>query len=443
MSRKTLFVFSIVLLNGCVTQSPEQNSSYDYSYISSEIKDRTSYELKHVVEDSGQFDFPEWVSLEDGLSQDEAVALALWNNADFHADLASLGFARAELQQANMLSNPVFSILFPVSPKLLETSLELPIDVLWQRPYRVAVAELDAQKLAENLVQNGLELVREVRITYNDLVLTQEKMRLLEEDAQLKTEMAELDKIRSESGEISELVASTSYIDSLQMKDELKELSMQIEILRQQLNNLLGITSSDDIMFVIVPPDNEPICVESVDELIETALVCRPELRAAELAIEVSGQRIGWEKSKIYNFIAVLDGDDTDDDSFTVRPGFSVEIPIFNQNDPAIERARAQLEQSACQYEAVRQKIILEVRQAYTGYVSIEEQINYWNNDVIPSLKKAAHQMQKSYEAGDVSYISVLKAQQKLNNAQIHLSDLSAGLQHSKAELNYCVGTKV
>ena len=442
MGGKTLYVFSILLLTGCATQSPEQSSSYDYSYVSNEIKNRTSYEMKQVNKDSGQFNLPEWVALEDGLSQDEAVALALWNNADFHADLASLGFACAELQQANMLSNPVFSILFPVSPKLLETSLELPIDILWQRPYRVAIAELDARKIAESLVQNGLELVRQVHITYNDLFSAQEKMRLLEEDAQLKTEMAELDQIRSESGEISELVASASYINSIEIKGELKELSMQIEILQQQLNNLLGITSND-IMFIIEPPVDKSASVESVDELLKTAVACRPELRAAELVIEANGKKIGWEKSKVYNFIAVLDGDDTDDDSFTVRPGFSVEIPIFNQNDPAIERARAQLEQSARQYEAIRQKIILEVRQAYTSYISIEEQFNYWNNDVIPSLKTATQQMQKSYEAGDVSYISVLKAKLKLINAQVHLSDLSAGLQRSKAELNYCVGTKV
>ena len=96
-------------------------------------------------------------------------------------------------------------------------------------------------------------------------------------------------------------------------------------------------------MFVIEPPVDEPISVESVDELLKTAVLCRPELRAAELEIEINGEKIGWEKSKVYNFIAVLDGDDTDDDSFTVRPGFSIDIPIFNQNDPAIERvARGQ-----------------------------------------------------------------------------------------------------
>src|SRR5712692_10040857 len=43
---------------------------------------------------------PDGVSLADGLSEDAAVAVALWNNATFHADLAALGIARADLVEA-------------------------------------------------------------------------------------------------------------------------------------------------------------------------------------------------------------------------------------------------------------------------------------------------------------------------------------------------------
>ena len=118
----------ILLIVGCAVQSP-----YDRSYVSEGIKERTDYELGQVTE-PGEFNFPEVISLEDGLSQDEAVAVALWNNAQFQADLAALGFARADLIEADMLANPVFSLLFPVGPKLLEAKLSLPIDVLWQPP---------------------------------------------------------------------------------------------------------------------------------------------------------------------------------------------------------------------------------------------------------------------------------------------------------------------
>ena len=60
---------------------------------------------------------PPGVAIDDGLTQDEAVAIALWNNPDFQVQLANLGFARADLVEAGLLQNPVLSLLFPIGPE--------------------------------------------------------------------------------------------------------------------------------------------------------------------------------------------------------------------------------------------------------------------------------------------------------------------------------------
>src|SRR5262245_27035304 len=84
---------------------------------------------------------PAGVTLDDGLSREEAVAIGLWNNPTFQASVGQLGFARADLVDAGMISNPTFSLLFPVGPKQLEATLRWPIEVLWERPRRVAAAQ--------------------------------------------------------------------------------------------------------------------------------------------------------------------------------------------------------------------------------------------------------------------------------------------------------------
>ena len=91
-------------------------------------------------------------SIDDGLTAQEAVAIALWNSASFQATLADLGIARADLVEAGLLRNPVFSLLFPWGPKQLEWTLQFPFDALWQRPRRVAAARLNAQAVGERLV---------------------------------------------------------------------------------------------------------------------------------------------------------------------------------------------------------------------------------------------------------------------------------------------------
>ena len=439
MNGKICLALSILLISGCA--APDEGASDNFSHISAGLKERTNYTLRQDYK-SRQFEIPDWVTLDDGLSQDEAVALALWNNAQFQADLSALGFARADLLEANMLSNPIFSILFPISPKLLETELDIPIDVLWQRPHRIAAAELDAKRLSENLIKNGLGLIRDVQITYTELLLAQEQIILASTKAQLQIRINQLNQSRLRAGDISQLAVSASYVDMLRATDAIKRISEEADVLKQKFHSLLGIIS-EDLMFDIVPSQISPISAESVNDMLRTALICRPDLRAAELAIEAAGERIGWEESKVYNFIAVLDGDDTEEGSFTIRPGFSVEIPIFNQNDAKIEHAKAELEQAARRYEAVRQNIILEVKQAYTQYTSAHEQFDLWKSDIIPSLEQVVEQTQKSYEAGEVSLISVLHAQKELAEASMYLTELVARLNSSTAELNYCIGRKM
>jgi cobalt-zinc-cadmium efflux system outer membrane protein len=441
MNGKIHLAFSILLIAGCAASPPNGSASYNFSYISEGIEERTDYTLRQASE-PGQFEFPEWVTLDDGLSQDEAVALALWNNAQFQSDLAALGFARADLLEANMLSNPIFSVLFPVSPKLLETALDIPIDTLWQRPHRVAATKFDAQKLSENLIENGLGLVRDVQIIYGDLLLAQERLILSTEEAQLQIQIAQLDQARLRAGEISELITTTSYVDTLRAADAVKRFSKEADILEQRLNNLLGI-NSDDIKFDIVPSEIALISNVSIDEILKTAFVARPDLRAAELAIEAAGERIGWEKSKVFNLIAIIDAKDEGEDSLTVGPGFTVEIPFFNQNDGKIALAEAELEQAARQYEAVRQDIILQVRQAHTRYVSAHEEFELWSNNIIPSLEQTVERTRKSFEAGEVSGLLVLEARQTLVEARMRKAELAANLHRSAAQLNYCIGKKM
>ena len=169
MSRKyssfmgILVFFLIIILTGCAV-----HSIHNESYVSNAISGRTGHELRPVDEE-GVLKLPDDVSLADGLTANGAVAIALWNNAQFQADLVDLGFARADLIDAGLLRNPVLSLLFPLGPKQLEATLNLPVDFFWQRPKRVAAAKLNAEQVADTLIQHGLNLVRDVMISYTEL----------------------------------------------------------------------------------------------------------------------------------------------------------------------------------------------------------------------------------------------------------------------------------
>jgi cobalt-zinc-cadmium efflux system outer membrane protein len=341
-----------------------------------------------------------------------------------------------------MLPNPVFSLLFPVGPKLLEASLDVPVEALWQRPRRIAAARLDARVLSENLIEHGLGLIRDVQTTYAELWLAQERARLAEENSQLRLRMAELARVQLKAGDLSELATSGAHVDALRAVAVAKNFSEEAATLRHRLNTLLGYVSNE-APFDIVPSDTAPRAEISVNELLKTALAARPDLRAAELVIEAAGKRLGWEQSKIYNLIAIIDAKDEGEDSLTVGPGVAIEVPIFNQNKSGIVRAKAEMEQAVREYEAVRQDIVLQVRQAYTQYILAHEELELWNNHIVPSLEEAFTRTQESLVAGEVSPLSVLEAEGKLVEARIQQTQWIAQLNRTAAELNYSVGKKV
>jgi len=426
----------VLVVAGCAVES-----THDRSYVSEGIKERTDYELGPERE-AGEFGLPEGVSLEDGLSLDEAVAVALWNNAQLEMDLAALGFARADLIEANMLANPVFSLLFPVGPKLLETRLTYPIDILWERPHRIAAAKRDAERLAEGLVEHGLGLIRDVQRGYADLWLAEERARLAEEEAELQSQRAQISRRRLEAGDISELAASGAQVESLRAMERARRAAKDVAVLRRRLGLLLGIISENPTL-TLLPPDVGGESVPPIEILVETALLARPDLRAAELGIEAAGERLGWEQANILDFILWIDGKDKGERPLEIGPGFAVEIPILNQNSGRVARVKAELEAAARQYEALRQRVTLEVYEAHSEYASAREAYDFWRRDVLPVLEEAERQAQRSLAAGEVSYLDVLDAKTRVLEARSHEVELMAGLGRRVAQLNYSVGRRM
>lgn len=200
--------------SGCAT-----HSAWDRDKVSQGVEKRSGHPLRPTAEPTSN-ERPAGVVLTDGLSEDEAVALALWNSPAFGATLTTLGFARADLQEAGFLRNPIFSLLLPLGPKQLESALNWPIDALWQRPRRVAAARLDVERVAQSLVQAGLDVVRDARLAYAEVLLARQRHRLGIESAKVRNEIAGIAESRLAAGDSSEMETNALRIDAARADEE-------------------------------------------------------------------------------------------------------------------------------------------------------------------------------------------------------------------------------
>lgn len=383
---------------------------------------------------------PDDVDLADGLSEDEAVTLALWNNARFRELLADLGLTRADLIEARQLSNPEFSTMFPVGVKQLEFALTAPLEALWLRPRRITVAQLESQRIADRLVQDGLNLIRDVRVAHADLVLTQDRLRIAEENARLHGRIAELAEARLRAGGASELDAMTANIDKLLEQQQAAHLVHNVALARQHLEFLLGVHLSQFALEPVTPP-TIPRLEADVEELVQHALRVRPDLRAAEWATEAACHRAKLSRSDFLRVSGIVpDANGKGKKGFEAGPGVSFTVPIFNHNQGAIARADAELQRARRQYVTLRDQIVWEVRQAHSRLVQAQQDARNWKEGIVPTTREAVHTSERAYLDGGASLLLMLENSRKLLTSQIQQVEAEANLRRAAAELQRSVG---
>lgn len=434
-SSKNILVLQIMFLAGCAV-----HSIHDTSYVSDSIYNRTGHELR-LTKEKGVFRLPDNVLLDDGLTVDEAVEIALWNNAQFQADIAELGFARADLAEAGLLRNPVLSLLFPLGPKQLEAWLHLPVEFFWQRPKRIAVAKLNAENVADNLIQHGLNLIRDVRVAYSDLILARERAKIIEEEAALRDEIAAIASARLKVGDISGLEETAFHLEAARTHEASVRFARDARLAEEQLRALLGL-GLKDITLELSPSPAPTESQRQASDLLTAAFAARPDLRAAEIAIEVAGNRVGWERSKIFNLTAVLDANGEGKEGFEMGPGVQVELPILNWNNGKISRAQAELEQAARQYMAVKHRIAREVIEAHTNYIAAQKALKILRVDILPAATTAAKNAEGAYSVGEISYLELLDFKRQLLDSRLREVEAEAEMRHAEARLKHSIGFK-
>ena len=247
-----LGVASLAMLATTLAGCAGARLHYGRHSVGSEIESRTCYTLGPAPRPC-EASIPPGMDWDDGLLEDEAVAIALWNNAAYQELLAELGLTRADVIEAAQLTNPSFSTMFPVGVKQLEFALTVPLEALWLRPLRLAAAQRRSQETANRLVQDGLDLIRDVRVAYADLVLAQDLLQIAVEGAELRGRIARLADARVRAGSASGLDASTSRIDHMVEAQRAAQLEHEVELARQRLRRLLGMRFTE-IALELVPP---------------------------------------------------------------------------------------------------------------------------------------------------------------------------------------------
>jgi len=432
---------AVALATMVTTAACATTATPERAHVATALDERAGATAKGLAPaESRAWSAPPGTSIEDGLSIDEAVAIALWNNPDFQITLTSLGMARADLIEAGTLKNPVFSLLFPWGPKQLEFTVTWAVDAIWQRPRRIANARLNGEAVAQQLVGGGLRVVADVRLAFFDVMISERRLALTTDLASYSGQAAKLAEGQLRAGDISDFEAGLARADSLRL--EVARLSRvtahHLAILK--LRALLGLEPSAPALRLIEPAAMVSDECGTNTSLVASALAARPEVRAAELQMEAAGARAGIEQAKMWAVTASLDANANGSQGFEMGPGLAIELPIFNQNQGGRARATAEIEQAARRYIAVRATIAGEVGSAYAGLTEARATASLLGSDAEVVLARARRQAEGLYKAGEISLLDLLQTRQKLIDFEATRLDAAFAVNRAVVRLEQAMG---
>lgn len=337
------------------------------------------------------------------LTADMAIQIALLNNPRIQSFFEELGISQANLVEAGLLSNPTFAIeiRYP-NTRALHTNIEYLLMTslldLFLIPLRTKLAATEFEQTKLRVSHEILNFAFDVRTTYYQLVAERQKIEQIRSIVELASITEEITTKQLAVGNINVLEFQLAKSRFLEAELELLQSRADSIRIREALNRLLGL----DADYCLILPESLP---EAADEhevelckLQTIAIENRLDIKVARLELIRLTQLLGLKEWWSYtNLKGGLAGERDPDGTNLIGPGFSGEIPLFNDGQAARMRLISQIRQSQDRLSELEIRIRSEVREAHKLQVSYLKIIHDYKRSLLPMQRQISESSEELY----------------------------------------------
>ncbi|QDU35330.1 Outer membrane efflux protein [Poriferisphaera corsica] len=280
--------------------------------------------------------------LNEGLTQKDAVAIALLNNKALQAEFENLGIAASDLLQSKLFTNPPLSgfLAFPTNLGNTTASLLFILSDFYQVPKRAAFFESISAATSQRVALLIIQTAAAAELAYNQVLYYKKTLELQHGMLNQKILIANRMRVRYAHGLIDELTLRAAEAAVTQQQIIIRNTEVS-EIRAQNMLNVL--LSLDDIT------QKTPLISElkwdgrefqDLQTYVEFALNNRLDVIAAKQDITSAKLNIEYQKTLIFPYVGGglgWEGEITQGNTF--GPVGSMVVPIFDQNQAQIAKA--------------------------------------------------------------------------------------------------------
>ena len=474
---RILYAGLAALAAGCATVDPR----FDYEHARKHVAIATGQADVYRPDEDGLVRNKVEGLMADGITADEAVAVCLLNNPQLQASFYDIGISRADVVQSGLMSNPSLGLALrlPAGGGLanLEGGLAQNIADLWQIPVRKRAAERSLDGAILDVAREAAELAAEAKIAYYEAVGTLEGAKIAEENLKVAVELQEMALTRQKAGAANEIEANLAR--SLVLDAELVVVSSRFAgaDARRTLAKLLGTVADANELVLLDPLPEIPAEIPAAGDLVREARQSRLDLGAARQAVSAAAARLREQYRLILPTVevgveferaerkrqggrglladtgraSIANGALTAPEiqprserrvntDFTIGPSISLELPIFDQNQAQIAKAKYEYAQTVRLLEALDRAVVQEVRGAVNRTLTAWKLAKLYGDRSVPLAQSNLDLSRKAYSAGQVSFLAVLEAQRFFLDSRSRYVDAAQAAATSIPALERTIG---
>ena len=357
--------------------------------------------------------------LQNKLTVDETLQIALLNNRDLQALYSELGVAQADLVQAGLLRNPIFdgAVLFPVSgggrPDLELSAVMNFLDIFYL-PLRKRVAAARFEEAKMRVTGSVLDFTARVRTAFYLHASNEQMIELRQTIVQALDASFEIARRLSEAGNITDLDLARERAQFETSKLALRSAEVAVRQSREELNILMGLWGKQtqwqtDQRLPEIP--EQPVQTKDFERL---ALEKSVDLLNARQRIMLAGNQLGFNRwtSLVPELHAGPVGERTEG-AWELGPTLEFPIPLFDQGQARTGRAVAELRRSQQEYYALAVRIRSTARAVQDRLEGARDRALYYRDILLPLRERIVNEAQLQYNAMQLGPFQLLSAREQ------------------------------
>ena len=380
-----------------------------------------------------------------GMTADEAVALALENNGELQAFRKEVEASRAMVKQSGLRANPKLNTSgakqIGGADNNQMAEVMLPLELGGRRSARIAVAQKELEIREFQLANQERLLAADVRLKFGEALAAVKKLDVTEKTLDVAKQGFGLVEARVTEGKIAPLEKNIFLVEVNRFQSIRETYEAKVYAALFELRNMIGMKPEDPLRLrgnftgLIAP-------AISTSDSTDNALRDRPDLQGARAVEELATAKIEQARSEGRTDASIRSGYQRMNSSFPLSGyddhgvlvpihdvfqfftfGVEIDLPVRNRNQEAVKAATFERDAATLRAEFGELTVRREVAAASARYNRAARALTIFQNGVRDQANANLQVIWQTYELGARSLLDYIAEERRFLDIENELID--------------------